>query len=201
MKNPIEVFSLLLIAFLFSCQSSDSGKFETTPKETPEALQENKLDIKSYSREGTNLVEELYLELVETKPELKKVEQDLIDFRKKQQELNEDFSKYDNKSNRYYGSAQYKAEAIKDSTIRTAMVELINSSREKYKDKTGQLTGLRELISDNHASLNDQHQVLKIVLTLPLIEEFQDESMPDKKQFKDFADEQEKVLKDMQSIK
>lgn len=182
-----------ILALLISCGAvqTDTGKPEKP--ETPEALQDNKLEIKSYSR-SANLTEELYQELVDKNPALKKLEDDLESLRTKPSELNQQFQKYDSKSTTYYNDAKYETAAIKDSLLKHRMMELISSSNKKYSNKTAELNSLLEQISKKGTSLNDFHAVLKIVLSLQVIEKYQDDAKPDKKEFKDLIKQQENLI-------
>ncbi len=187
------IFGTIFIwTLLISCGGqTDNNK--PTQQETPKALQDSKLDIKSYSRSG-DLTEELYLELVDKTPALKKLEEDLDAFGPKPNELKDKFNQYDGKSNNYYSSANYKASAIQDSLLKKKIIGLITTSNNKYSTKTAELNSLLKQISKNGATLNDHHSVLKIVLTLPIIEKYQDDNKPNNKEFKDLINQQEKLI-------
>jgi predicted transcriptional regulator len=186
--GTISVFVLLV-----SCSSKQIENNETPKVETPKALQDGGLEIKSYSRSG-DLTEELYQELVDKTPTLKKLEDELDAFTAKPNNLNDKFNQYDNKSNNYYRSVKYKESAITDSALRTKIISLITASSKKYANKTAELIALLKQISKDGTRLNDHRTVLKIVLTLPLIEKYQDENKPDKKEFKNLIKEQEQLI-------
>ena len=184
--------TIFILTLLFSCGGGRTND-NATKQETPKALQDSKLEIKSYSRSG-DLTEELYQELVDKTPALKKLEDDLDAFRPKPNDINEKFNQYNSKSNSYYSSANYKATAITDSLLRMKIVALITTSNKQYSTKTAELNSLLQQISKNGATLNDHHSVLKIVLTLPIIEKYQDDNKPDKKEFKNLINEQENLI-------
>lgn len=192
-------FTLLTLTILFSCGSEQTKLNDSDKQETPKALKNDKLEIKSYSRSG-DLTEELYEELVAKSPELKKLEDNLDAFIPKPNELEEKFNKYNSKSNSYYNSADYKATAITDSLLRKKVLSLITTSKDKYSNRTAELNSLIELISKNGATLNDHHSILKIVLTLPMIEKYQTENLPDKKEFNDLIKEQQKLIQRADSL-
>ncbi|MDY3318287.1 hypothetical protein PG637_02550 [Riemerella anatipestifer] len=194
------ICTLLISTLLLSCgdgRRTDNNK--PTKQETPKALQDDKLEIKSYSRSG-DLTEELYQELVDKTPQLKQFEDDLAAFGPKPNNLNEKFNQYDSKSNNYYSSANYKATAISDSLLRMKIIALITTSSKKYASKNTELNSLIKQISKNGSTLNDQHTVLKIVLTLPLIEKYQDDNKLNKKEFQDAIKEQEKLILQADSL-
>jgi hypothetical protein len=171
----------------------------TTKQETPVALQDDKLEIKSYSR-SSDLTEELYQELVDKTPALKKLEDDLDAFGPKPIELTDKFNKYDSKSNSYYSSANNKATAISDSLLRMKILALITTSSNQYSAKTAELNSLLKQISKNGSTLNDHHSVLKIALTLPIIEKYQDDNKLDKKEFENLIKQQENLIEKTDSL-
>ena len=140
------------------------------------------------------MIEELYQELVDKSPALKKLEDDLDVFRPKPIKLNQKVQQYNSKSNSYYSSADYKISAITDSLLKDKIITLITTSKNKHNDKTAELNSLLKEISKNDATLNDHYSVLKIVLTLPIIEKYQDYYKPDKKEFNDLIKQQENLI-------
>ena len=194
MTNFKNIFgTIFILTLLVSCGGGQTENNKPTQQETPKALQDSKLEIKSYSRSG-DLTEELYQELVGKTPALKKLEDDLDAFIPKPNDLKDKFNQYDSKSNSYYNSANYKATAISDSLLKKKIISLIMTSNNKYSAKTAELNSLLKQISKDGATLNDHHSVLKIVLTLPMIEKYQDDNKPNKKDFKDLINQQEKLI-------
>lgn len=192
-------FIILLSITMFSCGGK---RTENKPagQETPKALQDDKLELKSYSRSKSDLTEELYQELVDKSPELKKLEDNLIGLNSKTSDLEMKFNTYNQKSDSYYNSANEKASSISDSLLRKKILALITNSQNQYSNKTALVNSLRKLISDNSSTINDSYSVLKIVLTLQLIEKYQNENLPDKKDFKEFIKEQEKLIQQTVSL-
>jgi predicted transcriptional regulator len=193
------IWTVFILTLFFSCGNNQTDNNTTTKQETPEALQDDKLEIKSYRSSG-DLTEELYQELVDKTPALKIMEDDLEAFGPMSNELTDKFNRYDSKSNSYYSSANYKAAAIKDSLLRMKIVALITASNKQYSTKTAELDSLLKQISKNGTTLNDHHSVLKIVLTLPMIEKYQDDNKPDNKEFKDLIKQQEDLIKRTDSL-
>ena len=188
-----------LLTLLVACGNKSSDNNATPIPETPKALQEDKIDIKSYSR-SNDLVDELYQELVDKTPALKQLEDEIDAINPKPGELSAKFNTYESKSNSYYSSANYKAMAITDSLLRTQIVSLLSASSKSYSAKTSVLSSLIDQFSKNSSKLNDHHSVLKIVLTLPIIEKYQNENKPDKKEFKALIKEQENLIKQTDSL-
>jgi hypothetical protein len=190
--------AIFILTLLVSCGGQAENN-HPPQQETPYALQDSKLDLKGYSRSG-DLVEELYQELVGKTPALQKLESDLDAFRPKPNELKGKFGLYDSKSNSYYNAANNKASAISDSLLRTKILSLITKSSKEYTYKTAELNALLKEIAINEATLSDHHTVLKIVLTLSIIEKYQNDNKPDKKEFKNLIKEQEGLISRTDSL-
>lgn len=173
MKKILLVFMAVILA---SC-----AKKEEIKNETPEALQE-KTSLKAYSR-GGNLVEDLYEELVAKSPELQNLEKEIEEL--DVSEPLEKFNNYNGKSLNYYSSAKNQVDTIKDSITKNKMLKLIMASNASYTSKSTELANLAKTIGDKRSTIEDSHSVLKIMLTLAMIEKYQNESIPSKKSFED----------------
>ncbi len=200
-KNRTLFVIILSLSLLTSCSDRKTENNKTSQQETPKALQDEKLEIKSYSRSSSgDLLEELYQELVDKTPELKKLEEDIDAFSLKPNTLKNKFLQYDSKSNNYYSSANNKASAITDSLLKMKINTFITTSSKQYTAKTAELNSFLNQISNNVTTLNDKHNVLKIVLTLPLIEKYQSDNKPDKKEFLNLIKEQENLVKNSENL-
>jgi hypothetical protein len=191
------------VFFIFGCSNTVQNTANTPAalKETPKALQETDSEIKSsFKRYDNNLVEELYNELADKNPELKKLEEDLTALKPKPFEMLEKFNEYNSKSVAYYNSAGQLSNQIGDSVLRSKINELIKASQTKYDDKTAGVNSLLNTIQRNTISLNDYHAVLQIIITMPLIEKFQTDNLPGKINFQDLIKEQDKLLQKEKSL-
>jgi len=191
--STFAIITLIILTGIFSCgkKVEQNAKAE---KETPIALQDNKI-LKSYSTVRNDLPEELYMELVENSPELTKLEDDIENTRTKKKEVSDIFHIYNNKTDGYYYSSANHANSITDSLLKKRILALISTSKENYSRKTAEITSLLEKISKNESTLADNHLALKIVLTLPIIEKFQNDNHPNKNEFQELITEQERLIK------
>jgi hypothetical protein len=186
------------LTLLLSCggdrQSSDIKDVE---KENPKPLQTDEIAISSF-RGQYDLTQELYEELVRKNAELQKLEKDIEAFNPNV--ASEKFFKYDNKSVNFYNSANEKANSITDSLLKKRISSIILTSKNKYQIKTNELNSILNSISQNTTKLKDHHSVLKIILTLPLIEKYQKDNIPDKNEFNSLDTEQQKLIKRIDNL-
>jgi len=199
--NRITIIVFATFAFVFlSCTQLKTNPDAVVKTKTPDALKDGSELTKTY-RSGQNLTEELYKELVDNSADLKKMEEDLSTINTNTDEVNTVFTKYNGKSNSYYGSAGNIANEISDSTMRKDILRIIGNSRLRYDEKSAGIKTLLERIARNNSNLRDQHAALKVVLTFPLIEKFQDENLPKSKEFNELIREQGKLMERMDSLR
>jgi hypothetical protein len=177
MKTLI-IVSTLIIAVSCGENRNEKPKAEI---QNPEALQDvSSSDFSSSisKTRGGNLIDELYNELVEKDSDLMKLETELDEFSQKPNETQNIFHSYDSKSKQYYGDANSYANQISDSIAKRKILNFIKQSSEKYEIKSKTIKELTNEISKNQTTLNDNHQILKIALTLPIIEKYQTDNLP-----------------------
>jgi hypothetical protein len=199
MKTSILIIPTLL---LVACGGSSTDVVTNQPKvkevETPKALKETSSGGGSfeYSRgDGGSLVDKLYSELVDKNPELKKIEDGLSELSTKVADKKAEFEAYNYKSEDYYSDADVDLNMITDSTIKKQIREVLDKSQKAYKAKTAGVKGLISLLDKGNATLTDHHTVLKIVATLPQIEQYQKDKLPANKTYYGLVQEQEKLDK------
>lgn len=183
---------LLIVITLFSCKK-ETAPLENT-KEIPEALKD-----KSYSRGSANgnLVEEVYQDLVSKSAELQKIETEIENF--DTGEIHKKYYNYTSKSENYYATATHQAQVIKDSVTRKRILALLEKSNQQYFEKSKELKGLYTTINDKKLSIEDCHTVLKIVLTLPVMVQYQQDNLPDKKEFETTIHSEDSLIHAIQS--
>lgn len=166
------LFSLCIGLLLAACGEAEKAR----KPETPKSLQDNSISISS-SR-SYNAVDDLYIGLLDKNPALKKLEEEMVNMKAKATQVTKNFYNFDNKSKAYYNEADYQAASMKDSLLQKKLLAAIDSSKNQYAAKSAELRSIVSQIADNSTQLNDRHSALKILLTLPVIENFQTQQLP-----------------------
>ena len=168
------IAALLILPGFFSCR-------QKPPKQPPTILKEKKIDVSSIMKDKRNdFVEALYEELVSQSKELQELEKEIKAVKNQAVDSMDAFTSFNDKNNRYYTSAERKTESVSDSSVRRLIRSMITDSRDSYRDSTAAWQHLDSLIYRRKASIENLHTLLKVVKTLPLIEEFQRTSVPGK---------------------
>jgi predicted transcriptional regulator len=200
--NKLLLF-LLISALLSSCNGNQNQQSESKKQETAVALEEHNSDVMpSYKRSGGDLVEEIYEEIAAKSTELKELEADVKQYHNSSEynDITDKFNQYDVKSVRYYHSAEEKITNLKDSILRIKISNLVKKSKIQYADKIGELQGLISNIDKNRISIDEYYTVLKMIKTLPVIEKFQKDNLPQNKAFLEHIKQQEKLLNKIKNI-
>lgn len=169
---------IISIIVLISCKRETEQSI-TAKKEIPEALKERNSFRESYN---VNLIEDLYQDLVSKSPDLQKLEGDIKNLNVRESE--NEFNLYEQKSIDFYRSAQNLTEQIQDSLTQKKMLDLIKKSNARYAQKSKPLNDLIQTINTKNSSIEDNYRVLKIALTIPIMEQYQNENLPKSKNLK-----------------
>lgn len=196
MKNSvIKIISAFTLLVIISCQKKEAESQKST---TPEVLQENSLKSTRYSKRNNDLTNLLYQDLVENSIELQNLEDEIEKFRPN--DSLDEFHNYEIKSQDYYNSANYLTNKIHDSITKNKIVELIKKSKAGYLGKTNEITQVLSDIDKKENSINDYHAVLKIVLTLPIIEKYQNDNLPDAKKYRRLLKKQDSIIEKTKNL-
>ncbi|MDB5200652.1 MAG: hypothetical protein JWQ27_61 [Ferruginibacter sp.] len=193
MANNIFLPTILILA-LTSC--SDNRTQEKPKQETPKALQDNSSSYEIISkRSSDDLVESLYNELMTKNIDLKTLEDKIDELNTSKSDTIELFDKFDKKNQSYFNSADNHISDIKDSFLRDNMKLLIANDLKKYDASVARHNELLKIIEAKGLTLSDLHNILKIVKTLPLIEKYQRDNLPNTKSFEGYIKRQDESIK------
>lgn len=178
---------------LISCQKNETVHRNN---EEPKAFEEKTIDL-GRLKSGNDLIEDLFQELVDKSPELKNLENELKEL--KTRDTNDIFYNYNEKSEDYYASASRHINSIQDSVMKQKMLNLITKSEEKYSTQKSDLENLTKTINQKKMEIKDYHNALKIVLTIPLIEQYQKQHLPNKAPFEKLIEKENQLLQKTKS--
>lgn len=142
-----------------------------------------------------DLIESLYSELVAKNPDLKSIEGKIDSLNKSQGDSTYRVLQFDNKNQYYFNAANTHSSNIKDSMLRGKITTLITNSLSAYNAKISKHTSLLHAINTNNSTIADLHLALKIVKTLPVIQKYQNDHLPETKPLAGFADQQNQLIK------
>ena len=186
--------STILVLTLVSC---DNTRTQDKPKqETPKALEDKTSSYELLSKRGyDDLVESLYNELVSKNIDLKKLEDKIAELNKSKNDTTNLFDKFNEKNQSYFNAANRHIAEIKDSVLRDKMKILIANNLTKYNSSIARHNELLKTLEGKSLTILDLHNILKIVRTLPLIEKYQSDNLPNIKSFEGYIKQQDETIK------
>lgn len=186
--------STIFVLTLVSCNNT---RTQDKPKqETPIALEDKTSSFGLVSKRGyDDLVESLYSELVSKNIDLKKLEDKIDELNKSKNDTTNLFDQYNEKNQSYFNAANEHVAEIKDSLLRDKMRTLISKNLTKYNSSIVRHNDLLKIIEAKNLRIEDLHNILKIVKTLPLIEKYQHDNLPSIKPFEGYIKRQDETIK------
>lgn len=188
----LKKIAFLLLLIVTACSKNETKNTENSKKEIPKALQDGTTIKIGRFRSNNALSEEIYQELVSNSIELKKLENELDNFNPK--DTLDLFNNYDQKSDDYYSSANNQANSIRDSILKNKILSLLKNSNDKYDKSTTELNQLLKTIYQKNRDIADYHTALKIILTIPVIEKYQNDNIPQKSPFEKVIETQNSLI-------
>jgi len=168
MKNTFCLFAFCI--FFVACSSENKHEKNSSSNDN------NGLAIKP-SR-GENILETLYQELKEQRPELLALEQEIEAVDQAKEEALADYRAYNAKNEQGYTMANQQLSGIKDSLLRNSIELLIQKSQYAYDQDNAAMALAAATLENRSTSLHDHQEALKIILTLNLLEKYQEKQIP-----------------------
>lgn len=194
------IVNLAMLAFLLA---SCSNKRQQAPQNDtiPKALEKDGSSYDFFSKRGKDdLLESIYRELVIKDSNLRQLEDDLHEFEDSKADSLGLFEKFNNKNKDYFNAADRHIAGINDSLLRQRMRTLVTSQMERYHSGIAGHNELLKSINTNQVRISDLHEVLKIVRTLPVIDNFQESNLPDAHSLEGYRKRQESIMRALEKI-
>ena len=192
-KLPSILF-LILLSFSGCSDKTNRANQNTTP--LPEAMQESNSSY-SLKRGYDDPVNSIYQNLLDKSPELNNIDDITKEVLSGKSDSTEVVLKYLNTVNNYYTSAGQHLGSIKDSVIKEKMLEILILSKNNFASQSKPFTSLVDSINGNVQRVQDRLEVLKVLLTLPIIKEYEKNNQPPLSPLKDIKwqlENRERVL-------
>uniref|UniRef100_UPI0025915872 hypothetical protein n=1 Tax=Carboxylicivirga marina TaxID=2800988 RepID=UPI0025915872 len=196
-KIQIALISLVIISGCIRRQTTESPNQTEPVNETPIALQETKIidEIGKYSsRYNNNVIAKLYSEALENNTELKELDNQIKDIRRIETDSLFEYEDYARINNQYWSAVDNLLRQMKDSVLHDATKELVDDLKSNYNKSVSDFETQKKIIRNNRISLKDQHLLMQLFVTVPMIENFRRNEKPSVKSLEYVAKEYEKLI-------
>lgn len=192
---------LPLTALVLALTACTTKANRTQPAEVPKPLQTDN----SYSelRKGRygDLVDQLYADLVKQSADLKQLDTRLELLDEQTRDSTAAYSTFDRQNESYYDAAQRRAGAIGDSVLRTQVLAIVKQSSQRYSRITSRHKDLQSSLNEKARAIEEGHEALKVLLTLPVMQQYQKEHLPSTKSMEDLLREMDALKKEVNALK
>lgn len=196
----MKYYIFFIVFVLLACSENQSNNQIVNTVSNENTIEE--LNLSSLLRSGyeVSILEGIYDKLEESRPDLK----NLNDKMKELSNFNENFldehSTYEEKSSIYYNNADLLVNSIQDSILRTQMMDILNLSKSNYSKNHSNLDMQISNFNSQKLKIEDMYKSIKLINTLPLIEEYQRKNMEiHEKNYKEMIEKQSKIIKDLEN--
>lgn len=169
------VISSLII---FSCSKKKDNTIPAQP--TPEALDEkDHLKESVYSkRYPSDIIDELYEEALTNDPKLKMINNDIALLSEIKSDSMEAYRRYAQNNQSYWASADAYINQLSDSSLKHEMSALFKTLEMKINERTAKVDAANEVIRQRTQTLNDQLILMKLLVTQPMMSNYQTNEFP-----------------------
>ena len=195
MKLP--TFILILCLSLFSCSNPSETVVEET---TPEVFTQKDIMDDSYTSRSyhPDIIQKLFNEAVKKDADLKALTSSL----RKTRELSSDsmarYVDYVSNNQDYWNALNSYSNQLSDSSMRDELDAMINTLKEEHTQQTAPLDQLASQISDAQMTLHDLEILMKIMVTAPMMANYQKNELPDIQQLESVKAALESSLKEIE---
>ncbi len=197
----LRILSAFLLCATFTLTACSLKPIDPTIHEALQDSNSNsEYSFELKSRESNDLVGELFAEILEKRPEVKKIVDEQVQLFDEINQRIKQLHEFDGKSNEFYASGKSHAGFISDSLSSVAAMGKIEASEARWHASLAQRDAMSASLSQKRQTLSDEMRRLKIRLTLPQIEDFQRKHNPNLEAAAALEKRHSALLKSMQTI-
>jgi hypothetical protein len=194
-----QYFTFVAIILACACSSPKQNQPDPSPAAIPDALQEDRKSSGYSKRAPENLVEELYAEKLSSDTALQSLEKTFEILQTLKPDSLEAFNFFHTKNEAYYRSALDFTSRIHDSLLKKETAAYFTNASAGYKNRVSGLTALSNTIDDKELSLRDRFHILKLFVSLSMMNQFQQHNFPAVKPLEEIIKKQDRLISSLDS--
>ena len=176
-----KITAILLAGIFFANCSNDITEAEELDNETPTALEEkSNFAMSSYKdRSYSDIIERLYLEAVEKNKTVFGIDSSIVRANQYHIDSLKAYHKYVTINEDYWETANRYIAEISDTVARKSIKKVFDNAELNYCDAKKGLISLNDKIKLEKEHFDNQVLLLKLAVTLPMIQNYQHNELPD----------------------
>ncbi len=196
--KTISLYSCLLTSLFLGACSKETPATEQIRSTTTATLVGS---TASETRMPTDMVDELYSDLTAQNEALADLEKEMAKLRREQAEATQPYMLYNGKSKQYYNDALNLSSAIDDSLLKNSVEVLIKKSEHLFLKRSLKQDQHLAKLTQAYAEVEDNYKALKIILTLDLIEKYQQQKAPATASYQGLIERLQQSIKHIDGLK
>jgi hypothetical protein len=201
MKKQLLFTILLSIILIASCSNREKRIADDSliQNPTPEILNNDRdKKVTSISRSyRSDIVQELYQEAINKNDKLKLLNSRINEIDGIKDDSLELYNKFIQTNRSYYETVNDYINQISDSTIKNELKEFLKVIENKYKGRVSKLVTAVEAINSKTKLLNDQVILLKLLITEPMMRNYQINESPKIETINELGKMYDSLIKDV----
>lgn len=197
-KNFILFIFLLIV---LSCSNKETVEEKPQGVQTPEVLNnESKFDLSSYGKRlGSDIIQQLFDEAIEKDTIIEAIYSRLADVREMRTDSQKAHEIYMRNNENYWNALKRYSLALQDSTMKIEVNKLIERLKKRQAERTSDLYKLMADIDSTEWHLNDLEILMKIVVTEPMMNNYQRNELPDLRPIEAFKSAMDSSVKEIKT--
>lgn len=147
-----------------------------------------------------DLVDEFYEQAVKQNSNLKSIEEGITAFYKKREDALEKYNSFTSYNSRYYADARSHTNNIPDAATKQRAAELISKSEAAYLAKLSNWQTSITSLNNKERELKSLHELLKLVITTPVLENYQQNNLPDNSKLNEATGDLQQLIDKIKAI-
>lgn len=170
---------------------------------TPEILDDNQNEYSlSYisKRSDNDIISKLYSEAIKKNIELKQLNERIFNISSIKNDSLESYINYSNTNKNYWLTTSRYINEIQDSVLRANLSEYYREMESKYNTSVSEYELNLKRINKKTISLNDQLIMMKLIVTEPMMNNYQKNEIPNIKALETIINEYDKLIQETKQI-
>lgn len=177
------LFVLLVLFLSASCTNDEKEELPVVAAvKIPQVfdVDEKDISVSPYDkRQNRDIIQQLYIEAVESDAQLKSIDTRISEIKQIKKDSLEAYQSYVLNNKNYWKSLHQYAQQIKDTALSGELTSFIEAFQVKYSNDLALQNSIANEIKAREQILRDQEILLKIIVTAPMMSNYQQSQLPD----------------------
>lgn len=189
--KQLTLLSIFLMLWAFGCDKDYN--FET---DTPKSLEDKSYKFQGYSSKGDrgSVIQRMYEEAIANNADLKNFDSKINAIDEMKSDSMRAYHAYLSKVDNYWSTVDQYINQLNDTVLAKAVNKYFAKNELEYNAKIAPLKNQEATINGLHRILEDQHVLMKLMVTAPMMKRYMNNEFPNIQTFKRIQSEFETLI-------